>query len=494
VFETRAAAHAMAFSPDGKWLLVGDDRTPRLFPLFRGEPRALKGHLSAVKAAAFSPDGRFAVTAGGDRKIKLHDVAKAKVLATMQGYASVVAFLEGGTRLLYAGFDCGAIVEVPSGKPVRKLAQGFFDCAAVSADGLRVAVKTGREEALVQVLDLQTGKKLFERTFDPVRLAALDRKGERLVLARAAMLAQGTSLEVWSIADNERLLPKGEGHTGGITGLTTVGRVAVSASADRSVKLWDLDTGREIDTVAGPHDVGAFALSPDGRVALSARAYGRESTIQRWDLAGLRLDGTIDAGDLGSARALAISPDGRTAAASFVRRAALFDVATGKRRAVLEKHKAQVDAIAFSVDGKCVVTGAADHLVKVWSTTKGTELHALRGHTSFVHALACLPDGTCVSGSGELLRWDLATGELVAKASIAGEVSSLAASPDGRWLLVLGPFDRTIQLWPTTLKRVARTIELEDIPAAAVFAGPTTVLVGTKGGRILRIAIEDATC
>ena len=84
-FETRAAAHAMAFSPDGKWLLVGDDRTPRLLSLGRAEHRALKGHLSAVRAAAFSPDGRYAATAGGDRKVKLQDVAKAKVLATMQG-------------------------------------------------------------------------------------------------------------------------------------------------------------------------------------------------------------------------------------------------------------------------------------------------------------------------------------------------------------------------------------------------------------------------
>ncbi|MGZ3424781.1 MAG: WD40 repeat domain-containing protein, partial [Polyangiales bacterium] len=268
-FDTRAAAHAMAFSPDGKWLLVGDDRTPRLLSLGREEHRALKGHLSALKAAAFSPDGRFAATAAGDRKIKLQDVAKAKVLATMQGYASVVAFLANGTQLLYLGFDCGAIVEVPSGKPIRKLDLGFMHCAAVSGDGRRLAVRTGREETRIEIRDLESGEKIFDRAFDPVRLVALSHSGDRLVVARAAMLGQGTSLEVWSIPEGERLLPKGEGHLGGVAAVASYGakgrRIAVSASADRTLKLWDVDEALEIETIAGGHDgIGALAVSTDG--------------------------------------------------------------------------------------------------------------------------------------------------------------------------------------------------------------------------------------
>ncbi len=406
--------------------------------------------------------------------------------------------MKDGAQLFYAGFDCGAIVEVPSGKPVRKLDLGFIDGAAVSGDGRRLASKRGREQAEVQVLDLETGEKLFERTFDPIRLLALDHTGERLVVARAAMLGQGTSLEVWSIAADGRLLPRGEGHVGGVAGIAVYGKsgrpIAVSASADRTLKLWDVDAAIEIETIAGADDgIGALAVSPDGRTALTARGYGRESTIQRWDLAGLRLAGGLDAAELGSARALAISPDGRTAAASFIRRAALFDLASGKRRAVLEKHKSQIDAIAFSADGEHVITGAADHLVKIWSAEDGKERHALAGHTSFVHALATLPDGTCISGSGELLRWDIASGERLARSSGRGEVSSLAASPDGRWLIVLGPFDRKIQLWSLegrSIEGPIHTEELEDAPAAATFAGPTTVLVGTKSGRILRFAVE----
>ncbi len=490
-FETRAAAHALAFSPDGQWVLAGDDRIPRLFSLGSAADRALKGHSSALKAVAFSPDGRHAATAGGDRKIKLHDVAKGKVIATLPGYASVVAFLSDD-RLLYAGFDCGAIVDVPSGKELRSLDLGYLDAAAVSGDGRRLAVKSGREDAAVKVLDLDTGATVFERTFEPLHVLALDHRGKRLAFARAAALAQGTSLEVWSLTTGERLLPMGEGHGGGVTALGIHGRVVVSASTDRTLKLWDVDAGKEIETVDGAtEDIGSMALSPDGRTALTTRGYGRESLVQRWDLVGLRVAGEIDCGDLGSARSLAISPDGRTAAASFVRRAALFDLATGKRRVVLEKHKAQIDAVAFSADGRFVVTGAADQLVKVWRVEDGQAVHALTGHGSFVHALVCLPDGTCVSGSTELVRWDLTTGKRLATGKRT-EVSRLAASPDGALLLVLGPFDRTVQLWSLAGSGLEELGEetLEDEPSSVAFVGATIALVGTKGGRIHRYAIE----
>jgi len=172
------------------------------------------------------------------------------------------------------------------------------------------------------------------------------------------------------------------------------------------------------------------------------------------------------------------------------------------------RHGAEVNMISFArnddalisadggqpgMDGKLVVTGAADHLVKVWSAKDGKELHAVAGHTSFVHALVCLPDGTCVSGSSELLRWDLATGKRVAEASVRGEVSALAASPDGRLLIVLGPFEKTLQLWSLegqSLEGPIHSERLDDAPSSATFAGPKVVLVGTKGGRILRFAVE----
>jgi WD40 repeat protein len=497
-FETRAASHATAFSPDGDWLLVGDDRVPRLFSLRGGAPRALKGHLSALRAVCFSPDGRWAVTAGGDRKVKLQDVAKAKVVATHPGYASVVAFLDND-RFFFAGFDCSAIVEVPSGKLIRDVGLGFVDAVAISGDGRRLAVKTGRENARVVVTDLDTGAIVFDRTFDPIRDIALTHAGDRLVFARSAMLAQGASLEVWSVADGERLLPRGSGHLGSAAAIGSYGKsgraIAVSASSDRTLKLWDIDDALEIETIEGGADgLTALAVTADGRTAITSCGSSRKGSLQRWDIASLRVVDNIDVGDLGTARALAMSPDSLTVAASFVRRSALFDVATGKRRVALERHKGQVDAIAFSADGRFVITGAADHLVKIWRVADGREVHALAGHSSFVHALAPLADGTVVSVSSEFLRWDIESGMRRGRGSFAsgGEVRALAVSPDGAWLAGLRPFTPVVELWSVGREAITpvHTEKLEASPACVAFVGPRALLVGTKQGQILRFEVE----
>ncbi|MFO0547874.1 MAG: WD40 repeat domain-containing protein [Polyangiaceae bacterium] len=497
-FELRQRARALAFSPDDEWLLAGDDRVPRLFSLRGGAHRALKGHLSDIQAAAFSPNGRYVATAAGDAKIKLQDFAKAKVLATMTGYASMVAFPDDA-HLLYAGFNCGAIVEVPTGKLVRELPTQGAQRVSLSGNGERLAFTQGDDGAELQVLELKTGAVQFSRSFNPIRCIALDYTGEHLVVARSAAFTQGTSLEVWSVSKGELIHPRGDGHTGGVSALAVyhrAGHPLLVSAAGRSLKIWEVESGAEIETIAGNQDIGALAISPDGRAAITTVGIaGRDHPIQCWDLKQLHVAGTMET-DLTGARALAISPDGTLAAASYVRRAALFDIATRKLKFVLEKHRNQIDAIAFSCDGALVVTGAADKLVKIWSVATGKELHALDGHTGFVEAIVCLPDGTCVSASShQLLWWDLQSGRRIAESRDVSELSSLAASPDGALLAVVSTWQHRVELWSLdradqSMRRLAQTERLDDAPSSVVFASPRTLLVGTKRGRILKF---DAT-
>jgi len=499
-FELRERSYVLVFSPDGKWLLAGDARIPRLYPLADGEPRALKGHRSDIKAAAISRDGRFAATAGGDRAIKLHDVAKAKVLATFEGYPSMVAFTPDGAQLVYVGWDGAGVIDVAAKKLARQLPRGQHSgAAALSRDGRRLAITAGggNQETRVTVYDLATDTPVFERTFEPVRPIALTSTGDRLVVGRSAVLAQGTSLEVWSVPDGERLLPRGGGHLNGVAAVAPLpGAVAmaVSAGTDRALKLWDLDGGVELESIAAAEPLAALAIAPDGRLAVTARESSRATELACWDLRTLSQLGDIATADLGAARAIAISPDGRTVAASFVRRAALYDLATRSCRAVLEKHRAQVDAIAFSHDGRFVITGAADHLVKVWSAGDGALVRELAEHDGFVHALAALPDGTLVSASSDLVRWDLATGERLVSVRY-GEVSALAASPDGEWLVSLTPFRSEITLWPLADRDIGdpvHVVTLDAAPACAAFVGPRALLVGLKNGRIARFTVSSA--
>ncbi|MBE9086850.1 caspase family protein, partial [Tolypothrix sp. LEGE 11397] len=111
-------------------------------------------------------------------------------------------------------------------------------------------------------------------------------------------------------------------------------------------------------------------------------------------------------------------------------------------------HTKSVSAVAFSPDGKYIVSGSVDHTLKLWDTN-GRLLYTLNGHTESVSALAFSPDGKyIVSGSGDktLRLWDI-NGKLLHTLNGHTEsVSALAFSPDGKYI-VSGSYDKTLRLW-----------------------------------------------
>jgi WD40 repeat protein len=107
----------------------------------------------------------------------------------------------------------------------------------------------------------------------------------------------------------------------------------------------------------------------------------------------------------------------------------------------LEGHTDSLESVAFSPDGKQVVSGSGDRTVRLWDTATGAALQTLQGHNSWVTSVAFSPDGKqVVSGSGdETVRlWDVATGAaLQTLEGHTGSVTSVAFSPDGEPLPIL---------------------------------------------------------
>jgi WD40 repeat protein len=125
-------------------------------------------------------------------------------------------------------------------------------------------------------------------------------------------------------------------------------------------------------------------------------------------------------------------------------------VATRRSTAILKGHTVAVDAVAFSPDGRLLVTGGKDNLLKLWDTKTRRELATLTGHTGHVRSVAFFPDGkTLVTGSndGTAMIWDLATRQpLETLSGHAFKVSSVALSPDAK-TLATGSEDNTVRLW-----------------------------------------------
>jgi WD40 repeat protein len=185
----------------------------------------------------------------------------------------------------------------------------------------------------------------------------------------------------------------------------------------------------------------------------------------------------------------------------------LWDVATHRPLAVLAGHQGHqaIDALAFSPDGKLLVSKAGDKTLRLWDVTKRFQIAALAGETSTGHSLAFSPDGKLLAtgAPGGLIRlWSLARpggrgGERRARqrpragrrpgrpvAMLPGhkaDVLCLAFSPDGN-LLASGGQDNTIRLWEMATKREVTTLWGHEGPVNAVAFSPDGKTLATGSG------------
>lgn len=247
------------------------------------------------------------------------------------------------------------------------------------------------------------------------------------------------------------------GHMLLVAGLafTPDGRQLVSASEDKTIRIWDLATGKTVRTIRGESTPGiqgkiyAMALSPDGKW-LAVGGWARAGAyngfgIRLFDFGSGRLVGQLETNEF-LVYNLAFSPDSRylisgnaTNASVF---AAIWDVERRQRRHNLLGH----NAVGFMPDGAYAVTNSGGGL-KVWRVADGWEMLWAKGHSATIVSLAVASDGTIASGdeAGEIRLWDVGSmydksggptdvpsRVLAQKGSIAG---NLSFSPDAKTLL-----------------------------------------------------------
>ncbi|MCA6091055.1 WD40 repeat domain-containing protein [Streptomyces sp. SCA3-4] len=137
-------------------------------------------------------------------------------------------------------------------------------------------------------------------------------------------------------------------------------------------------------------------------------------------------------------------------------RSSLLSTYARHRSDDLNGHRATVNTVAYSPDGRTLATGSDDHTVKLWEAGSGKALATFRGHTDSVNALAFSPDGrtlASVSHDRSAKLWDVATHKTLATLlGHQGAVLSVAFSPDGRTVATAG-HDRTIRLWDVATHR-----------------------------------------
>ena len=236
----------------------------------------------------------------------------------------------------------------------------------------------------------------------PPEYAARVREAKQYIEKASSLLMFDTVVTIGenniSVSEKEKqkgfkCLRKLKGHTDWVTScaFSPDGRRIVSASYDKTFKLWDAETGEEITTLKGHTDwVNAFAFSPDGRRIVSA---GRGNTLKLWDAKTVKELAALK-GHTDRVWACAFSPDGKQiVSTSDDETLKIWNAKTGKEITTLKGHTGEVRTFAFSPDGKQIVSTSDDETLKLWDAETGEEITTLKGHTGEVKACVFSWDG-----------------------------------------------------------------------------------------------------
>jgi WD40 repeat protein/class 3 adenylate cyclase len=449
----------IAFTPDGGRLLGGDcfadvpanghlwdARTGRDVGTFGFED----GYVSNV---AISPDGRRAVTVGGEAPVaSVWDVATDRRVATMVGHSGEiqnVAFSPDGKLLATGSLDGTArLWDAETGQEVLRLSGTRASVGEVkfSPDGRWLA--TGGNDGVVRIWDITPGGSREALTLSVDGRfpgTAYSQDGSMLVWeddrgVHVSGAEHGETLETfpWDsnvsefVADPDRVVvssdppvvrdrASGELHvtypaddTISNAVYSSDGAVLAAGGWYGLVGLWDPSSGRRIALLAPDterrHAVDDLAFTPDGSLLVSTSWDG---TAKMWDVATQEQIGTLRHED--KVVSIDISPDGALiVTASSDGTARIWDL-EGRSLKVLRGHEGAVNDVAFSPDGRLVATAGDDATTRLWNVASGREILTLSGHRGGVTDVSFAPGGDrlATASSDQIRVYILSIDELI---------------------------------------------------------------------------------
>ena len=292
----------------------------------------LVGHTGWVRSVSLTSDGGRAVTCG-DKTVRVWDLTTGQCLRVLIGHSSSVqgvSVTPYGRRAVSWDED-GTLV-------IWNLASGRF---------LHV-VKPRRKAHIIGVYP----------TFDGWRVLAL----------HSVLRGDAEKIRVQDLVTGKCQTLAGHSECVHGAEITPDGRRAVSYSADKTLRVWDMESGQCLATLGGhTNDISSLSVTPDGRRAVSG---SRDRTIRVWDLESgqclQKLEGHTD-----DVRSVSMTPDGRrVVSGSWDRTLRVWDLSTGRCVRTLTEHGCRFVSVSVTYDGGRAVTLSLDKNVRVWDLTK----------------------------------------------------------------------------------------------------------------------------
>ncbi|MCR5036683.1 MAG: TIR domain-containing protein [Bacteroidales bacterium] len=379
---------SVAFSPEGDHILsASKDKTIRIWDAVTGETIRILGCNGEVYVASFSPDGKLIVSASYKNTVSIFNWETGNILYKLDGDATTAVFSPDGKRVLAGHW----IWELETMGTNRIFNNGKSSTIVYFSPDGRLAVTT---DETINVWDIETGEliKTIEDGFYGGSHFAFSSDGKWI----ASVL--GADFQIWNLKTG-KLINNFEEHTGYVNSIvfSPDGKRLVSASNDGTARVWDVETGEELQVFEHRKGVDHASFSPDGKRVVTAC---QDKNLWQWD---------TDTGDLiypleghtDRVGCAVYNPAGKwILSSSWDGTVRIWDANTGDIIRSLSCDTPLFSA-SFSPDGKLIVAGSWSHSVRVWDAESGMEFADLVGFNNRNYNASFGPDGKTIMSSSD---------------------------------------------------------------------------------------------
>ena len=409
VFQPRCSLDCVAFSPDGSRIAAGKiapisshslqaEYLVQVLDTKSGkETTALRGHTRQVTAVAFSPDGKLLATGDKDGSVRVWGAIMGEEQATLLGHHGdvlAVRFTPDSQRIISVGRDRNVKTWESASREGRLLTKYPSNFSPIgnpvfSADAKRFALKSLDR---IVVFNGTTGARLRKIPIksDYRTGMALSPDGKRLVSGST------TAMICWDVATGHKDVDFSQ-EGGGPTHIvwSPDGRRIAAGTVGKNLCVWNAGSGQKLLTLVKGREVAGLAFSPDGTRLVSAF---RNGTMTVWNtntgknMYNIRQGKSLYVG-------VWYSPDGKYIATCVGRNVRLFNAADRQEAVTLHGDGNEVTCVAFSPDGKRLVSGSRSAPMKIWETSTGKELLTF-SHARDLRGVAFSLDGRSLFTAG----------------------------------------------------------------------------------------------